>query len=140
MKIKAYSYNHRDVNAYLNENGGFNADAVTLTPMRVTADGANGYDGYWGMHEVLDNITLAAEAGLIDTETFVSQLFADIDSFKVFIASLAGYDSEFRITDRWWQSLASLAEHAEEEAEFISTEDIAQQLLNYAVETNQIEL
>lgn len=140
MKIKAYSYHHREVVAYLNENGGFNAEAVTLTPMRVTTNGEGGYHGYWGMHEVLDNITLAAEAGLLDTEKFVSQLFADLDSFKVFIEELAGYDSENRITDRWWHSLASLAEHAEEESECISTEDIARQLLNYAVETEQIEL
>jgi len=52
------------------ETGGFNPETNTMVPMTISG-------GELGGAEIFDNITLAAEAGLLDTDKWVKQLFAD---------------------------------------------------------------
>lgn len=132
MKIEAYSYPPRTVSPYFSEeDGGF--DEGTLTPMNVHDDLA------WDMFQMLDNITLAAESGLLDTEKFVKQLFKNKKSFLTFLDMLSNYDDEFRITDRWWNALSALTGQYGEECGFIATSDIAAKLYSCAIGTKQVK-
>jgi hypothetical protein len=77
-----------------------------------------------GFHQLLDFITLELEAGRIDVDNFVFQLFDSVDTFSNFCDELAGYDECYRITDRWHQALMYLTGALDEEG-FITCEEIA---------------
>lgn len=97
--------------------GGFNPVTRELTPMQPAS--AN----MW-LHEVLDHITAAVEAGVVDKNRWEEQLFADEDELEYFLEELECYDDCYRITCRWWESLARLAGRVDEEG-FISCQEIA---------------
>lgn len=100
--------------------GGFNPVTRELTPMQPAS--AN----VW-LHEVLDHITAAVEAGVVDKNRWEAQLFADEDELEYFLEELECYDDCYRITCRWWESLARLAGRVDEEG-FISCQEIAEGL------------
>jgi hypothetical protein len=85
------------------------------------------------VHMVLDGISLAIEAGVIDSHGWPQQLFSSRAAFDEFIEQLSGYDDCYRITDQWWQALATIADFVDEEG-FISSSDIAEELYSAASE------
>ena len=86
------------------------------------------------LHEVLDSVTLAVEAGAVRPYNWPQQFFASKKAFSEFIEVLAGYDQSFRIIDRWWNSLAMLCEHESDEEGFITTQEMAGELVLYCEE------
>ena len=88
--------------------GGFNPYIKEFTPLKfATAD-------LW-VHEALDHITAAAEAGIVDCNNWSTQLFANEDELEAFFEALEAYDECYRITDRWWSAIAALAGCNDEE-------------------------
>ena len=90
------------------------------------------------LHEVLDSMANAVEAGVVDTLAWPQQFFAKKTAFLEFIDRLAEYDDCFRITDQWWQALAALAGVSDEEG-FISTQDMAAELFTAAEKDGLLE-
>lgn len=90
------------------------------------------------VHEVLDSIVLAVEAGAVDNFLWPQQIFASRNAFEDFIEQLREYDECYRITDQWWCALAALCEVTDEEA-FVSSAEIADTLLGSAHEDGKIE-
>lgn len=85
--------------------------------------------------EVLDAMTLAAEAGLVERAGWVMQFFGDAMGFRAFIAELEQY--EYRINDRWHQALMAIA-GLKEESGFVTNEEIAAVLMDSAAESGQL--
>jgi hypothetical protein len=79
------------------------------------------------MYDVLDSITLALEAGVLDSFRWPQQIFAKRAVFDSFLEYLTDYDECYRITDQWWRALAALCEVIDEEG-FVSTREIANEL------------
>ncbi len=92
MKIKAVQFKTRPVKRCSH----FHPKTKNFTPIELKA----GDD----LFEVLDDIALAVESGTIDTRTWLSQLFADSQSFINFVSKLEHFDAGSPITDRWWQT------------------------------------
>ena len=131
MKIPPYTFTPRSFQpAYSKETGGFNAKTQKMVPMSLMDEELAGY-------EIFDNITLAAEAGLLDTDKWVKQLFADIEDFEYFLNVLAHYNEEFTIYDRWWEAFSKLA-FGRDTPGFSTSEEIAAILFQKAQETGQI--
>lgn len=112
-KVKAHS--HRGL-------GGYNSRTKTLTPMLIE-DG-----GPWQANEIFDNVTLAAEAGLLSEEAWPDELFADEDSFDAFIEILEPFNETDVIHDRWWQAFRRLGNKHTDKSYFGTSADIAQHL------------
>jgi hypothetical protein len=85
------------------------------------------------VHDVLDSITLAVEAGAVSSFGWPQQFFASKKCFMEFLQQLQEYDDCYRITDRWWMALAKLAYKVDEEA-FVSSREIADALIEDAQE------
>ncbi|MEY8688993.1 MAG: hypothetical protein AB9M53_03820 [Leptothrix sp. (in: b-proteobacteria)] len=102
------------------EKGGFNPFTGEFTPLKfATAE-------MW-MHEALDHITAAAEAGVVDRNGWSTQLFDNEDELEAFFAELLEYDQCYRITDRWWSTIAALVDSSDEEG-LITGEEIVSAL------------
>jgi hypothetical protein len=130
--IKKYKFKSRTVGQSMHEMGGFNSTTSTFTPLKVR----KGFE----VHQALDAITLAVEAGIIDNKKFVSQLFNKKSDFTKFITYLSEYEdiSCRRIIDRWWTALSRLADWDNEEG-FVSSAEIAERLLEVAIDSGQIK-
>lgn len=107
--------------------GGFNPHSKKFTPFTEPRN--------FELHHILDALTAAAEAGILDTETWVTQAFGTLDAAATFMDMIEGYDY-FRIYDRWYRALFWIAMRDEEE-EFVSTYEIAEGLRSAVVETGQ---
>jgi hypothetical protein len=90
-------------------------------------------------HEVLDVMTAAAEAGVLRSDTWVKQIFADEETFIRFAEGLAQYNECYRIHDRWYSALFNIVNAVNEEG-FVTSEEIVERMLAQAEETGQIEL
>jgi len=131
MKIKAYEFIPARPQAYFEEEtGGFNPETKKMVPMTIS-------DGEMSGAEIFDNITLAAEAGLLDTNKWVKQLFADRDEFMYFLDELAQYNESYTIVDRWWHAFSQLA-CGKDSAGFSTSKEIAAGLYKHASETGQL--
>lgn len=131
MKIKAYEFVPTPVHASFDpETGGFNPETKKMTPMSIS-------DGELNTSEIFDNIALAAEAGVLDTEKWVSQLFADLEDFEYFLNELAQYNDSYTILDRWWHAFSQLA-CGKDTPGFSTSKEIAAVLYKYAGDTGQI--
>ena len=89
-------------------------------------------------HEVLDVMTAAAEAGVLRSDSWVCQLFADDEIFFEFMEELSGYNECYRIHDRWYRALFDIANAVNEEG-FVTSEEIVERMLERAEKTGQIE-
>jgi hypothetical protein len=87
--------------------GGYDPYSRAVTPMAFDRD----VDCYF----YLDSMTGAVEAGLIDSELWVSQLWQSPDDLDAFLAMLSDYDEFCRVVDRWWQMFSLLTGNADEE-------------------------
>lgn len=89
-------------------------------------------------HEVLDVMTAAAEAGVLRSDSWVRQLFADDEIFFEFMEELSGYNECYRINDRWYRALFDITDAVNEEG-FVTSEEIVERMLEQAEKTGQIE-
>ncbi|MBD8722150.1 hypothetical protein IFT43_02080 [Oxalobacteraceae sp. CFBP 13708] len=89
-------------------------------------------------HEVLDVMTAAAEAGVLRSDSWVCQLFADDEVFFEFMEELSGYNECYRINDRWYRALFDITDAVNEEG-FVTSEEIVERMLEQAEKTGQIE-
>lgn len=92
----------------------------------------------FSIHEVLDSVVLAVEAGVVDNYLWPQQIFANRKAFESFIEQLSEYDDCYRITDQWWQALSVLAEYWNEEG-FVSSSAIAERLFDAASDDGKLE-
>jgi len=90
------------------------------------------------IHLVLDSIVLAVEAGVVDNYLWPQQIFENRTAFEKFIEQLKEYDECYRITDQWWQALSKLVEYGEE-GSFVTSSEIADKLLEAAIEDGKLE-
>lgn len=111
------------------EYGGFDAATGTITPFAKFEP--------LGIYEVLDVIAASAEAGALDSDKWVSQIFANNDVFNAFMDEYSGYDECFRTCDRWYGALLRLSGLTDEEG-FVSSAEIADRLREAAEETGQL--
>ena len=112
----------------------FDAKAGTFKPFSaLPADILEALDPY----EYLDAITLAVEAGAVPQTGWVKHLFGTEEAFLHFTEIYSGYDEEYRTNDRWYRALQSLVDTGDEIA-FVTSEEIANQLIEYAQETGQL--
>jgi hypothetical protein len=111
------------------KHGGFDLATGTFTPFKT-------WDDVY-VHEVLDVITAAAEAGALDSEKWVSQIFATIEVFESFLDEYSEYDDCYRTYDRWYWAMFRLAGHDDEEG-FVTSSEIAGKLREIAEETGQV--
>ncbi len=128
-KIKAYTHAVRPVEAYEN----WDPKTKTMTPMSFTEEDDR------DLHEALDNITLAAEAGVLDSYLWPQQLFANKASFDKFLYMLSGYEEMFRITDQWYTALGALIGDGDNGGGFVTGSEIADVLLNTATQDGLLE-
>lgn len=92
--------------------GGFDAEKKVFHPISALV----GYStDEMMLCNMLDHIAAGVEAGIIDEDRWPEQLFKNEAVFNSFCDELAGYEDCFRIQDYWWQALASLRGHYEEE-------------------------
>lgn len=89
------------------------------------------------MHEWLDIIASVVEAGIVPQFGWVQFIFGTRETFEDFIENYRYYDQEFRTHDRWWWALAHLTNTTDETC-FVTSEDIADQLIEFAKESGQI--
>lgn len=87
--------------------GGFDPVKVKLQPLQLAGASFGGDGDYFS--DVLDSITAAMESGLVDSETWPTQLFADEASFDNFLRELSSYEECYKLVDPWWQALRYLA-------------------------------
>jgi hypothetical protein len=87
---------------------------------------------------VLDNLTLAIEAGVVSEKKWLKQIFGDEEHFMNFLDELACYDDCYRICDRWHTALSVLAKSVLVEEGFIACSDISDELIKVAMDTKQL--
>ncbi|MDC8771780.1 hypothetical protein [Roseateles albus] len=123
-----YEFNRRDRVGYFHaEHGGYNDAKKKFQPFKCA-------DDQLLVHEILDAITAAVEAGIVKEYEWPKQLFASKSDLVSFLDNLAEYDNEFRIHDRWWRALAHLGDTVDCEESFSRCDDIAQSLAKRASE------
>lgn len=125
MKIEAYEYQHFILKGK-GETGGFDPATKELRP----------FTEFEEVEKTLDALTLACEAGLLDTETWVSQLFATTDVFNEFLEELESFDYG-HINSQWYWALQRITGHYDQEG-FITCNEIAGVLGEKAANTGQI--
>jgi hypothetical protein len=127
VKFDAYKHQVRPVVVY----PALFDDKTKLPKPAKEVDGMN-----VSLHEVLDTMTLALQAGTVNTHGWPQQFFANRKAFDGFLEQLECYDECFRITDEWWDALALLAygDKGGDEEGFITTAEMAQAIASKAEE------
>lgn len=139
MKIEAYTAQLMPlIGTHYPALGGCNEKAGTFTPMWVSNDGDH-IASSWHLADMLDNIALVAEAGMLEQDKFVQQLFKDPDSLQGFIEILCE-DTKTRITDRQWDALCAIANPRKVSDGFCTNKDIAEKIMLAAYSTKQLPL
>lgn len=100
--------------------GGFNPFTKEFTPLKYDSE------EMW-MHEALDHITAALEAGIVDRNNWATQLFAGEHELEEFLTELECYDETSRIADRWWLAVAKLADWLDEDG-MVNCSEIVEKL------------
>jgi hypothetical protein len=131
--IRGYAFNNRPVIAYPNL---FDVASKKVIPLSE-ANRGEGTDRI-EMHEVLDTITLAIEAGVVPRDSWVKFLFGTKERFAMFLEELDAYGDVFRLTDRWWAALEAIVDCGGDEAGHITFEDFAERLREAAEESGQL--
>lgn len=126
MRI-SYKFVPNGINSTSYEAGGFNKRTKKIKP----------FAEFTAVYEILDVMTAAAEAGVLDNETWVSQLFVDEEVFLHFLSELEVADDYMRIYDRWYQALLNISGSMNEEG-FVTSAEIADELRQAAARTYQI--
>lgn len=109
------------------EGQGFDAATNTFVP----------FSDWRFASDVLDALTAGMEAGIIDYNNWILQTFADKRKFRRWVKDFASYGQAWRIHDRWYDALVRLCDF-EDEGNLITSEQIAETLLEQAKQTKQI--
>ncbi|MBA5640258.1 hypothetical protein H3H37_24640 [Duganella sp. LX20W] len=129
--VKAYTPRLRDIKP-MGKGGGYDASNKTFTPFAEISDELS------AVEEILDAIAAAAEAGFLDSEKWVTQVFTTTDVLQKFLADYAqSYTDIYRTHDRWWQALGKMIEWPDEDS-FVEARDIADKLWEQAQDTGQV--
>lgn len=126
--IPAYEAKLQSIKAVCKQ-GGFDVKTRTFTKFS-TWDRVE-------VHDLLDVLATAAEAGALDRDKWVSQVFATTDIFELFLEEYAEYDQCSRTYDRHYWALLALSGMTYEEG-FVSSSEIADKLREVAEETGQL--
>jgi hypothetical protein len=126
-KFNSYQFQQRDIAVYPEL---WDDKKKALKPIKSMSD--------FMVHEVLDSIALAVEAGSLDNYKWPQQIFANKAAFEDFIEQLSEYDDCYRITDRWWSALSVICEGGDEEG-FVSSYEIARELQERAMEDGKLD-
>jgi hypothetical protein len=127
-KIKSYTYTVRPVEACAD----WDPKSKTMTPMSFTEEDNR------DLYEALNNISLAAEAGVLDSYLWPQQLFANKASFDNFLDMLSEYEETYRITDQWYTALGALIGDGDNGGGFVTGSEIADVLLNTAIDEGML--
>lgn len=114
----------------------WNAASKTFTPQMLNRNNAQDV----GVHvdEYLYSITAAVEAGVVEKNGWVRQLFANKALFEEFLdAFVDDYDNLYRLPDRVVAALAALADGANEE-DTLTAASLAYVLREEAEATKQL--
>jgi hypothetical protein len=88
------------------EFGGWNYREKTLNPMQLSA--LLSMPGNPGLAWALDSLAAAAEAGRLDADTFISQLFATNEDLRLFRVILRDAGMERWVNERHFNALKKL--------------------------------
>jgi len=124
--IEAYENKPQQITPMVSA-GGFDTASRKFKPFKE----------YDYLHERLDAIAAAAEAGIIDEDKWVSQIFATTEVFEEFLEEYQDYDGCFRTYDRWYWALFRIARMLDEEG-FVTSQEIADRLRKVAEESGQV--
>jgi hypothetical protein len=114
------------------DGGGYNPSTKTFTPFDFP-------DGLDSGADVFDALTAACEAGVLDVETWATTCFANKQSLGAFLETLASYNEEFRVMDRWALAFMRLGDSEYYEGSYTTSEQMAESLHKHLVETGQYE-
>lgn len=113
----------------------FNPETAKLTPLsKVKLEKGHTHE----THEVLDNLTLAIEAGAVEEKNWLKQIFGTPKAFEDFLEEFECYDDCYRISDRWHVALSVLGKSVMVEEGFITCADIADELRKEVRESGQL--
>lgn len=87
-------------------------------------------------YEVLDALTAAVEAGIIDSEGWITQVFDEASLFEEFLDSLPT-DSVYRLHDRWCLALQEVTGCVDDEY-WVGFHEAVDTLRDHAEETGQV--
>lgn len=114
--------------------GGFDPDTSRFTPLKLDDKAISFPDGKgsaevhgWAIFETL---AAAMEAGIVDSEMWPTQLFADVESYRAFVDALRDYEESYKLIDPWWSALRSLAGGEYEEEGFCTAADLAERFVD----------
>lgn len=132
QQIKGYEFSRRDsVGFYDEDRGGFDVKKQKFKPMKLAG-------GDYMIHEVLDAVTAAVEAGIVEQHTWPKQIFKTGADLEAFLDDFSNYDECYRVHDRWWQALANLAGSTNCEEGFSTTSDMADTLREYVADMPEV--
>lgn len=113
--------------------GGFDPDTSRFTPLKLDdkaiafPDGKNSPEvPGWAIFETL---AAAMEAGIVDSEMWPTQLFADVESYRDFVHALRDYEVCYKLVDPWWSALRALVGGGDEEEGFSTAADLAERFV-----------
>lgn len=133
--FEPYTYDASNAHPVIEYPHLFSVAAKTFVPLSE-AKPTSGYDAI-PMEEVLDSITLAAEAGVVPRDNWVKYIFGTKERCEAFFDELHAYGESHRVTDRWWSALEHIADVGEE-YEFITFEQISDRMREVAEESGQL--
>ena len=118
--------------------GGYNPATNAFTPLKLDDKDIN-----FGGEErplvdacdLFETIAAAMEAGIVDSDMWPTQLFANAESFGCFLEALEDYEQYFKLRDPWWSGLRALAGGQGVEEGFCNASDLAARLLEAFNET-----
>lgn len=105
--------------------GGYNPETNTFQPLKLHDEI---YLGDILRSFIITTIAAAVEAGILDHEKWPSQVFADEDSFHLFIGTLAVFEDSLKLQESWWQALRALCCDGDEEEGYCSGQELAERL------------
>jgi hypothetical protein len=113
----------------------FNPETGKLTPLsKIKLEAGEVHE----THDVLDNLTLAIEAGVVSEKKWLKQIFGTPKAFNDFLEEFECYDQFYRIGDRWHVALSVLGKSVLIEESFVTCAEIADELLKQAQESGQL--
>ncbi|WP_161006747.1 hypothetical protein [Duganella flavida] len=123
--IKPYAPKLQEINP-MARGMGFDKTSNSFTKFK------SGFEHY----EVLDALTAAVEAGIIDSENWIAAVFEDTSLFEEFLDSLPT-DGIYRLHDRWCLALQEITGDVDDEY-WVGFHEAADTLRNHAEDTSQI--
>lgn len=108
--------------------GGYDPATNAFTPLKLD-DKDISFGGkdrpLVGGDAIFGTLAAAMEAGIVETRTWPTQLFANFESYRRFVLELKNYEECFKLIDPWWSALRALADGGFEEEGYSTAADLA---------------